>query len=402
MKNKIFISHASEDVDVVESFVDKLLKLGCDISSSRIFCSSMTGHGVEGGQYIPSRIRKEIHESGIVFLFISKSYKKSEVCLNELGAAWVTLEEKNVIPILLPNVEFKEIGFFKENHLGIKLDNDVSLKQLIHEKKEALNPDYNPNILHKQVEEFCKSLNKDLSKVQEGVRTKYSEEQLEYIECFDKSLYPFHEIFMKSIPHLGDDVHHITDSVIQDRILSKINEYQWNTNLWYRMANGDMHTPDVTKIESGNWIIDIDGRGREINIEDMWISMELENQYDFILVKCAQQPPYKIDSNVGGEGYRVGILHDGRIISENEHGNGYSQFEGDVVNNYQVGVKSRFRDKKSHWIFFSTRFHKVGYNFTKVEELCDKLDRGLIEVSAENLRSFQLSLENHPTVIAHR
>lgn len=93
-ENKIFISHSSKDIDYVKSFVDNILILGLDIPSEKIFCSSMDGYGVKSGQYIPDRLKEEINKSALALLFISKNYKASEICLNEVGAAWATLKKK--------------------------------------------------------------------------------------------------------------------------------------------------------------------------------------------------------------------------------------------------------------------------------------------------------------------
>ena len=48
--NKIFISHSSDDLSIVDSFVDEILKLGMEIPRKRIFCSSMEGHGIQNGK----------------------------------------------------------------------------------------------------------------------------------------------------------------------------------------------------------------------------------------------------------------------------------------------------------------------------------------------------------------
>jgi hypothetical protein len=117
-EKKIFISHSSKDIDYVKSFVENILRLGLDIPSERIFCSSMEGHGVKSGQYIPDRLKEEINKSSLALLFISKHYKSSEICLNEVGAAWAMLEKETVIPMVLPNIDFSEIGFLDLSRLG--------------------------------------------------------------------------------------------------------------------------------------------------------------------------------------------------------------------------------------------------------------------------------------------
>lgn len=46
------------------------------------------------------------------FLLISENYKKSEICLDEMGAVWVI--NSNVRCYLLQNTGFDKIGWFYE------------------------------------------------------------------------------------------------------------------------------------------------------------------------------------------------------------------------------------------------------------------------------------------------
>lgn len=56
---------------------------------------------------------KKIHNANKVqgadvsFLMISKNYKESEICLNEMGAVWAT--DNRVRHYLLPNVDLKKL-----------------------------------------------------------------------------------------------------------------------------------------------------------------------------------------------------------------------------------------------------------------------------------------------------
>ena len=68
MKNKIFISHSSKDINIVENFVELILILGLGIDRDRIFCSSMEGQGVLSGEYIPDRLKQEINSSSLNLL----------------------------------------------------------------------------------------------------------------------------------------------------------------------------------------------------------------------------------------------------------------------------------------------------------------------------------------------
>lgn len=82
---KIFISHSSKDKDIVEKFCDCILQLGIGLSYGDIFCTSVEEMGIMNGEDIRSHIKSNIQSADFSFLMISKNYKQSEICLNEMG-----------------------------------------------------------------------------------------------------------------------------------------------------------------------------------------------------------------------------------------------------------------------------------------------------------------------------
>lgn len=106
---KVFISHSSKDKEIIDEFVDKLLLLGIGVPSDAIAYTSRDSSGVEPGKSIPDFIKDNIGSAEIVLLMISDNYRRSEVCLNEMGAAWAL--NKRIIQILLPNASFDKIGW---------------------------------------------------------------------------------------------------------------------------------------------------------------------------------------------------------------------------------------------------------------------------------------------------
>ncbi len=87
---KIFISHSSKDKQIVDIFVDKLLHLGLQIDPNDVAYTSREETGVGTGEDIRKFIKENISTCDFVFFMISENYKKSEICLNEMGAAWAT------------------------------------------------------------------------------------------------------------------------------------------------------------------------------------------------------------------------------------------------------------------------------------------------------------------------
>lgn len=388
-KAKIFISHSSRDINYVKSFIENVLLLGLDIPSERIFCSSMESQGVKSGQYIPDRLKEEINKSSLALLFVSKNYKSSEICLNEVGAAWATLNKESVIPMLLPNTEFSELGFLDLSRLGLKSYEREGVLKLIQDCKDELNPNFNIEKLHKKIEDYLGEINK-LIKQETTSLTKVDKET----DCFTNNLYPLNEIIRKAIPAHKDGIHKIENIKIQNQILTDLSKAKFLRQFWYKHANGDYYVEKLSKLPTGNWLIS--AFNWEVKIVEMWVCMDSDLQYEFILIKSDELYPYKIDSDIGGTSYNVGILKDGTIVSENERQNGYAIINGETINLYEHGVEPRIRDDESHWIFLVSDYHKAGCNANETIEFCKKLDKGEIEVNEKNIYNFLRALKNNP------
>lgn len=400
MKNKIFISHSSKDIEYVKSFVEKVLILGLDISADRIFCSSMEGHGVRSGQYIPDRLRDEINSSSLALLFISKDYKSSEICLNEIGAAWAILTKETVIPLLLPNTEFSELGFLDLSRLGLKIYERDGILKLIQDCKEELNPSFNLEKLHSKIEEFIKDIQsfQKTNSSNDNVEERFQVD--EWTDCFTNNLYALNEIIRKAIPANEDGIHKISEQKTQTQILNDLSKAKFLKHFWYKHAKGEYYVEQIKRIPSGNWLISC--FNWEIKISEMWISMDSELQYEFVLIRSEKQDPFIINSDIGGESYNIGILNDGTIVSENERLNGYAIIKGETINLNEHGVEPRIRHSESHWVFLASDYHKAGYNADETIEFCRKLDNGKIEVNEENILKFLRSLRNNPIVNIYR
>lgn len=127
-KKRIFISHASKDKELVSKFVDSIILLGMVLESEIIAYTSRDDTGVVPGESIPQFIQNNIACASIVLLMISDNYKDSEVCLNEMGAAWAL--NKHIIQILLPNTSFSKLGWLESLNKAIRIDCDESMDSL--------------------------------------------------------------------------------------------------------------------------------------------------------------------------------------------------------------------------------------------------------------------------------
>jgi hypothetical protein len=111
-EKKIFISHAAQDEPIiVRPFIDDILLGALNVKYTDIFCTSADGMKVESGEDWRNAIKESIQNSKITFLFITPNYKESEMCLNEMGAAWVL--SGKVIPLIVDPINYKTVGILQ-------------------------------------------------------------------------------------------------------------------------------------------------------------------------------------------------------------------------------------------------------------------------------------------------
>ncbi len=125
---RIFISHSSKDRDVTELFVT-LLTNALRINPEDIFCSSLDGHKIESGKDWRGEIKYNINNSKICFIMISPDYKKSEICLNEMGAIYFT-ENIRHVPLIIPPATNEDAGVLFETTQIEYLQEEASLERI--------------------------------------------------------------------------------------------------------------------------------------------------------------------------------------------------------------------------------------------------------------------------------
>lgn len=125
---KLFISHSSKDKSIISRFVEQILQLGLGIQDEDIVYTSEEVFGVEPGENIVKFIKDNIGAVSVVLLMVSQNYKKSEVCLNEMGAAWVL--NKKCISVLLPDVDFSQVGWITSLDKAVSMTNKDQMSAL--------------------------------------------------------------------------------------------------------------------------------------------------------------------------------------------------------------------------------------------------------------------------------
>lgn len=129
MGKKIFISHSSKDKKLVKNFINKILVCGIEISSKDIFCTSVDGLTIESGEDWRQFINSNMRSSKVIILFLTPNYKESEICLNEMGAAWA-MEQSLVIPVVVDPINFSKIGIVFEVKQAVNIIDSSSVDRL--------------------------------------------------------------------------------------------------------------------------------------------------------------------------------------------------------------------------------------------------------------------------------
>ena len=125
----VFISHAGNDKEIIDIFIDLILKNTIGLKDENIICTSFEKNTVSIGNDIPLYIKEKIANSTVVISAVSKSYKESEVCMNEVGAAWAL--NKEPLQIVLPDADFDDLGWLLETRKAAQMIDKSSLSSFV-------------------------------------------------------------------------------------------------------------------------------------------------------------------------------------------------------------------------------------------------------------------------------
>ncbi|MBU4261837.1 MAG: toll/interleukin-1 receptor domain-containing protein [Proteobacteria bacterium] len=136
---KIFISHASLDVPIVNALIDDLLVGSLSVKVGDIFCTTTDGMKIKSGEDWRESIKEALQQSLVTILLITPNYKESEVCLCEMGAAWVT--SSKVLPFIVDPINYSDVGIIQQPKQIEKLLDEKSLDRLRDEIQTILKID---------------------------------------------------------------------------------------------------------------------------------------------------------------------------------------------------------------------------------------------------------------------
>lgn len=185
IKSKVFISHSSKDADIIKYFKTHILIAGLGLTDDDIVCTSFEETGIAVGANIPQYIEDNIANAKIVLCMISQNYKRSEICQNEVGAAWAL--KKEIIQVVLPDCTFDNVGWLLNLDKAMKIEKAASLDNFQEKMCNILGlpmksaKQWNP---HK--EDFLMPLRTLLDGAKEGAKKEQATVGLNEEKSFDK------------------------------------------------------------------------------------------------------------------------------------------------------------------------------------------------------------------------
>lgn len=125
---KLFISHCSKDIAVVEPLVD-LLQSALNLPASDIRCTGIDGCRLPGGADTDEQLRGEVHDSEAFIGVISLASISSMFVVFELGARWGV--KKHLIPVLSPGTSPSVLAGPLKGLNALQLDSAAQIHQLV-------------------------------------------------------------------------------------------------------------------------------------------------------------------------------------------------------------------------------------------------------------------------------
>ena len=128
-KPKLFISHASSDVELVKELVDLFEFIGVK-GKDNMLCSSVDGYRIPIGADFVDYLQEQFSNYNLFVIFVHTSnYYNSCISLNEMGAAWAVRSE--YYSVLSSDFDFKEMVGVVDNHdIAVKIGSDDCASRL--------------------------------------------------------------------------------------------------------------------------------------------------------------------------------------------------------------------------------------------------------------------------------
>lgn len=153
-QKKFFISHSSKDKYIINGFIKEILKIGCGFKDEDIFCT-LDSSAIRTGDDFRNKIIENMKQCDYILLLISQNYNMSDVCKNEMGAAWA-LGGKRILPFVLPGISFDQMGFLNVVKQGAFIADKCKLDEFYQELCDNYNINSDWLAFNKAKEDFIK------------------------------------------------------------------------------------------------------------------------------------------------------------------------------------------------------------------------------------------------------
>lgn len=126
---KIFLSHAYLDRKIADRIINKLILPNFTLDKKDIFYTSNREMGISVSLNWRNKIKTQIKECKIYLALITTNFQESEMCLNELGAAWAL--DKTIYPLILPPVNYNNFSLLISDLQALDISKAVNIKSLL-------------------------------------------------------------------------------------------------------------------------------------------------------------------------------------------------------------------------------------------------------------------------------
>lgn len=165
---RIFISHCYQDRLIADRLIDKLIVPICLLDKQKdIFYTSKRITGIKPSQNWKEKIKSTIKTCDIFIAIITPNYRKSEMCISEIGAAWVL--DKKIYPLIVPPITFDNFNITISELQAESLLKSDNVESLINSLKNDVKRIYNTTTFKDEnqkiiIQQFTKSLRQYLRK----------------------------------------------------------------------------------------------------------------------------------------------------------------------------------------------------------------------------------------------
>lgn len=154
--SKIFISHNSNDKEIVECYIEFFESIG--LNPKQIFCSSFSPYDIPLGENPMEYIKNEFNNDVLALFILTKNFFDSPICMCEMGAAWVKAHRS--IPIIVPPLNYEDIKGVIKDKQGFKINDDEKINSLYIIIKELFKlSDLDINILQRKRKNLINKIN---------------------------------------------------------------------------------------------------------------------------------------------------------------------------------------------------------------------------------------------------